>query len=198
VVNAAAYRAFALTAASIRFSKAAFREQGERNINFVLEAQRSDGSWFYSVDGARDFVDHFHTCFVLKALAKIEQMTGHEGCREAINRGLSYYLEHLFDENGLPKPFSRAPRLTIYKKELYDYAECLNLCALLRRDHPELTDAMRTAMRDLFDRWIKSDGSFRTRELYLGWDDVPLHRWAQSQLFRSLCLLHAQEVAAGH
>jgi hypothetical protein len=53
-------------------------------------------------------------------------------------------------------------------------------------------------MRDLFDRWIKSDGSFRTRELYLGWDDVPLHRWAQSQLFRSLCLLHAQEVAAGH
>jgi hypothetical protein len=21
----------------------------------------------------------------------------------------------------------------------------------------------------------------------LGWDDVPMHRWAQAQLFRSLC-----------
>jgi hypothetical protein len=27
----------------------------------------------------------------------------------------------------------------------------------------------------------------------VGWDNVPMHRWAQSQLFRSLCLLLKQE-----
>jgi hypothetical protein len=42
---------------------------------------------------------------------------------------------------------------------------------------------------DLLSNWQKNDGSFRTRKLYLGWDNVPLHRWAQSQLFRSLCFL---------
>jgi hypothetical protein len=25
--------------------------------------------------------------------------------------------------------------------------------------------------------------------LLLGWDNTPMHRWAASQLFRSLCLL---------
>ena len=38
-------------------------------------------------------------------------------------------------------------------------------------------------------RWIKRDGSFRARRLLLGWDNVPMHRWAQSQMFRSLALL---------
>jgi hypothetical protein len=25
--------------------------------------------------------------------------------------------------------------------------------------------------------------------LHMGWDNTPMHRWAQAQLFRSLCLL---------
>ncbi len=35
--------------------------------------------------------------------------------------------------------------------------------------------------------WQKPDGSFRARRLLLGWDNTPMHRWAQSQMFRSLC-----------
>ena len=53
-------------------------------------------------------------------------------------KGVSYYLNNLFDEDGLPKPFSKAPRLTVYKRELYDCAECINLCLLLRDRFPEL------------------------------------------------------------
>ena len=104
----------------------------ERNLNFVLENQNPDGSWYYAMDGVRDFVDHFHTCFVMKALAKIHALTGHEACEDALAKGVKYYLNNLFDADGLPKPFSKAPRLTVYKRELYDCAECINLCLLLR------------------------------------------------------------------
>ena len=58
----------------------------------------------------RDFVDHFHTCFVLKALAKIEALTGNQACTKAIERGVDYYVRNLFDDVGLPKPFSGRPR----------------------------------------------------------------------------------------
>jgi len=44
-------------------------------------------------------------------------------------------------------------------------------------------------VKDAIARWRKSDGSFRARELYFGWDNVPMHRWAQSQMFRSLSFL---------
>lgn len=189
VINASAYRAFLLMSAALQFGRDDYRRMAERNLNFVLKSQQPNGSWYYSIDGVRDFVDHFHTCFVLKALAKIEQLAGHEGCRKAIKAGTDYYVRHLFDENGLPKPFSRAPRLTVYRQELYDYAECINLGALLRGQSAELDDRVQATLDDLLDNWQKPDGSFRSRRLLLGWDNVPMHRWAQSQLFRSLCFL---------
>lgn len=189
VINASAYRAFLLTKAALDFSEENYRKVAERNLNFVIESQNANGSWYYSTDGDRDFVDHFHTCFVLKALAKIEQLTGNSQCRTAIDHGVSYYVKNMFDPIGLPKPFSKAPRLTVYRRELYDYAECLNLACLLEGRSSELDKFLSGVVSDLLQHWHKRDGSFRARKLLIGWDNVPMHRWAQSQVFRSLCFL---------
>jgi hypothetical protein len=186
VINASAYRAFLLMQASLDFSDEKFRKVAERNLNFVIEAQNPNGSWFYSTDNVRDFVDHFHTCFVLKALAKIEKLTGSAQCSGAIERGVEYYVKNLFDSDGLPKPFSKRPRLTVYRRELYDYAECINVGVLLQGRFAELDRVLSLVLADVLKRWQKSDGSFRARELLTGWDNVPMHRWAQSQMFRSL------------
>ena len=192
IVNASAYRAFLLTKAAEDFSEEKYRKQAERNMHFVLESQNADGSWYYAMDGKRSFVDHFHTCFVMKGLAKIERLTGDPHCTKAIERGVEYYVKYLFDEAGLPKPFSKAPRLTIYRRELYDYAECINLATLLSGRFPQLDDRLKTVLGDITTRWQRPHGSFRSRHLLVGWDNVPMHRWAQAQLFRSLCLLLAQ------
>src|SRR5262245_32374051 len=165
VVNASAYRASLLTKAAADFLDAAYASVAERNLRFVLSSQNADGSWCYAMDGQRDFVDHFHTCFVLKGLATIEAMTGDTGCRTAIERGIRYYIANLFDANGLPRPFARAPRLTVYRRELYDYAECINLAALLGDRFPELEHILVTVVEDLLDRWQTSAGSFRSRQL---------------------------------
>jgi hypothetical protein len=193
VINAAAYRSFMLTNAARFFSNDGYWRIAQRNLNFVLENQNADGSWNYAVDGVRDFVDHFHTCFVMKALAKIHTMTGHEPTYEALSRGTKYYLANLFDADGLPRPFSRAPRLTVYKRELYDCAECINLCLLLRDRFPELERKLQTVVAGITNDWIKADGSFRGRRLHFGWDNVPMHRWGQSQMFRSLAFYVAAE-----
>jgi len=189
VVNANAYRAFLLTSAAHDFSEEKYWKVAERNLNFVLESQNEDGSWYYAKDGKRNFIDHFHTCFVLKALAKIEALTGHAGCTKAIDKGIGYYVENLFDEDGSPKPFSSRPRLTVYRRELYDYAECINLAVLLSGRYPKLDSLLSSVLREILTVWQRQDGSFRSRRLLLGWDNVPMHRWAQAQLFRSLCFL---------
>ena len=193
VINAAAYRSFLLTSASQVFSNEDYWKTAERNLNFVLENQNPDGSWYYAVDGVRDFVDHYHTCFVMKALAKIHSITGHAATLEALGKGVSYYLNNLFDTDGLPKPFSRAPRLTVYKRELYDCAECINLCLLLRDRFPQLETTLETVVKGILKDWIKLDGSFRSRRLHLGWDNVPMHRWGQAQMFRSLAFYLREE-----
>jgi hypothetical protein len=192
VVNANAYRAFLLTSAALDFSDEKYRRVARRNLNFVLESQNRDGSWYYANDGQRDFVDHFHTCFVMKALAKIELLTNDPECTAAIKRGVQYYVTKLFDERGLPKPFSRPPRIIVYRRELYDYAECVNLAILLRGRFPELDRILSIVVDVVLRVWQRRDGSFRSRQLQLGWDNTPMHRWAQAQMFRSLCVLLCQ------
>ncbi len=191
VVNASAYRAFLLTKAGIELAKPQYLEAARRNIRFVTSAQNADGSWPYAVDGKRVFVDHFHSCFVLKSLTKAAQLMDSQEAERAVERGVRYYLGHLFDDTGLPRPFSRPPRLITYRRELYDYAECVNLAVLLREGFPALDATLMRVVTDLLERWQTPDGSFRSRQLLLGWDQVPMHRWAQAQVFRSLCFLLA-------
>ena len=189
IINANAYRAFLLMQAAMDFSEDRYREAADRNLYFVLESQNLDGSWHYANDGKRHFIDHFHTCFVLKALAKVEVLTGRSECTRAIEHGIDYYVHNLFDERGVPKPFSRPPRLIIYRRELYDYAECINLGVLLRGRFEKLDRLVDGVVNQILTVWQKPDGSFRSRQLLFGWDNVPMHRWAQAQLFRSLCSL---------
>jgi len=91
VVNASAYRSLLLTLASEDLDNNDYWKIAEKNLNFVLNSQQSNGAWFYAIDDVRDFVDHFHTCFVMKALAKIANIKNHDGCRKAIDRGVKYY-----------------------------------------------------------------------------------------------------------
>jgi hypothetical protein len=186
VVNASAYRACALTSAAKFFNDDRLFEAGVRNLNFVIESQNPDGSWPYAMDAKRGFVDHFHTCFVLKSLAKIYLHTGDDDCMKALSRGIDYYTQNLFSEDGMPRPFAAAPRLTVYRHELYDCAECINLCLLLREYFPQLETTLERVTAGILNDWIKPDGSFRSRQLLFNWDNVPMHRWGQSQMFRSL------------
>ena len=186
VVNAAAYRSTMLVSAAKFFGNDDWLKIANGNVEFVLAAQNPDGSWPYAKDGVRDFVDHFHTCFVMKALAKVYRVTGDQRILDALAKGVNYYVNNLFGEDGMPRPFSKAPRMTVYQCELYDCAECINLCLLLRKDFPQLDKTLETVVAGILKNWIKSDGSFRSRKLKFGWDNVPMHRWAQSQMFRAL------------
>jgi hypothetical protein len=197
IVNASAYRAGLLLQAYEVFGKAAYKETAQRNLAFVLDSQNAAGSWPYAMDGRRNFIDHFHTCFVLKGLVKAERLTGEEALTRAIERGVRYYVNNLFDTDGLPKPFARRPRMTVYRRELYDCAECLNLGVLLDGRFPRLDEVVARTLDEILGNWVQPSGAFRGRRLLAGWDNVPMHRWGQSEMFRALALMLREENCAG-
>jgi hypothetical protein len=61
------------------------------------------------------------------------------------------------------------------------------LAALLHGRFPQLDAILAAVLDETLNVWQKPDGSFRSRQLLLGWDNTPMHRWAQAQMFRSLC-----------
>jgi hypothetical protein len=190
VINASAYRAFILIAGSSEFSDSALAELGGKLVDFVLESQRPDGSWPYALEEkGDDFVDHFHTCFVLKNLAKIHEINRSNTIWNAIEKGYAYYEKELFDSCGLPKPFSEGGN-KLLKYNLYDFAEAINLGILLRTQIPRAFEKAVSLAHETINRFQLADGHFVTSVARTGLaDKLAFIRWPQAQLFHSLASL---------
>jgi len=196
VVNANSYRAFVLFDAVHRFKYDHYFETAWKNLNFILESQRSDGSWLYAVDNPSEaFIDHFHTCFVLKNLYKLNRYLKSEAVKQAIKNGYRYYREALFDQNDNPQMFALAPRPEIVRLEMYNFAEAISLGTLLGAQVPEPYSMAHKLACRLLRQYRLQDGHFLTR-IYRGGvrHAVPFLRWPQAQLFYAVTNLLASMV----
>lgn len=195
VVNATAYRAYILLEAGGRFRNEDYTAAGMRHIQFVLETQREDGSWLYAVgNNAEEFIDHFHTCFVLKNLWKANQLLKREDVGECIAQGHRYCVDNLFNQDGEPKYFAVEPRFQLARLEMYNYAEVITLGALIGTEVPAAWEKARDlAVRLVGDHQLSS-GAFVTRVFRGGFrHTTPFLRWPQAQLFYSLTNLLAAD-----
>ncbi len=193
VVNASAYRAFVLFEAWRRFGVEHYLQIAERNLCFVLESQREDGSWLYGMDSkAEAFIDHFHTCFVLKNLFKVNRIVGRPDLVAAIERGWSFYRRALFQADDTPRSFAIEPRLQLVQVEVYNLAEAITLSHLLRHTVPGAEAlAQRLAERTIRDFQL-ADGHFVTRVFRGGLRHTKAFlRWPQAQMFLALTNLLA-------
>jgi hypothetical protein len=188
VMNANAYRAFHLAESYRRFGEELHKEQALKNIQFILDSQRPDGSWLYAAENQHNaFVDNFHTCFVLKNLFKANRTLGLLSVQQSIERGYRFYRENLFDRTGWPKPFAAVSRVQVVKVESYDLAEGISLGILLRHDIPDALEWAEHLVRLACNYMQMKDGHFVTRINRGGIrNTVAYHRWPQAQMFHAL------------
>lgn len=193
VVNASAYRAFVLFEAAHRFEVRDCEETAWKNLRFILQSQRPDGSWLYAIENPGEgFIDHFHTCFVLKNLFKMNLWLKDPVIRQAIEKGYEYYRRELFHENGLPRTYTIEPRLQIVRLEMYNIAEAITLGVLLREQIPEAFAVAQKLALLLRNRFQHRQGFFLTRIYFSGRKHkFPFLRWPQAQLFYALTNLLA-------
>ena len=190
IINASAYRAFVLALGAQAFAYGEAKTLAQKLVRFVIDSQRDDGSWPYALEAkGDDFVDHFHTCFVLKNLAKIHELTRDSEILLAIEKGYSYYENALFYDDRLPRPFSFGGDRSL-KHNLYDFAEAINLGILLRDSLPHAFDRALYVARVTVERFQLADGHFVTSVDRFGFrNKLGFIRWPQAQLFHSLASL---------
>ena len=109
VINSNTYRAAVLLQAYQIFGDERFRDAAERNIAFVLSYQGEDGEWYYEAKPPKNnFIDNFHTCFIIRNLMYCYQVNQDLQLLSAIKKGYAYYRKELFNERNEPKHFSVA------------------------------------------------------------------------------------------
>jgi hypothetical protein len=91
IVNASAYRAYCLILGGYFFKDEDGIKIGKELIDFVIGVQNPDGSWYYGFDHSNDqFIDNFHTCFVLKNLIKANLYIKNLKIEKSIEKGIKY------------------------------------------------------------------------------------------------------------
>ncbi|MGE3127783.1 MAG: hypothetical protein AB7F50_12070 [Fimbriimonadaceae bacterium] len=187
-----------IAAVLMRLGRKADQPLVQALVQFVLESQNPDGSWFYSAPDAgegRQVVDNYHTGMILTAL--MELVAEYPEIGPALEKGWRFHLDGHFEPGGCPKmrPHSRWP------VDAYSAGE--SVLALLRAECCEtLEHGLRAECREVRDRLV----GFIVREMaypgggffYRQWPVATMRldslRWANALLCQALaeaCLAEA-------
>jgi hypothetical protein len=134
VVNANSYAAYAFALHALHGRKM-FKDEARKKlgllVSWVMHQQKEDGSWFYYADDEPgNFIDCFHTCFIIKNLLKVK--TIHPKLEpivsDPIEKGWRYLQNSFFDStHGLCHRFVQRDIKDPFRWDLYDQAEYLGL-----------------------------------------------------------------------
>lgn len=80
-----------------------YRTEAKRAVQFVVNHQREDGSWPYSIQNTGQWVDNYHTAYILDCLDDYSKLCDDDCYSDNLSRGLDYYLNHFFTDDGMAK-----------------------------------------------------------------------------------------------
>jgi hypothetical protein len=149
-------------------------------IKWSLRHVNPDGSWFYGVGSRWNWIDNFHTAYVIDCLLEAQAVLGDDDVPdEVLERNIRFWRSHFFDVHGRP---------CYYHDRLYPLdSQCVaqaieTLSRLSRRDPRSLDQA--AALFDWTTRhfrrpdgfYLYRKGRFLTNKL------VSIH-WSQATMF---------------
>jgi hypothetical protein len=162
-------------------------DRAQKAVDYTVHHQRPDGSWPYGEQPHLDWVDSFHTAYVLMCL-DICRRSGLKRCEDAVVRGLDYYASQLFLPDGTPKyrPAS------VYPVDGQSAAEAIRLFALAAELDPAygaLADrSFAYAQREL----ARADGAYAFQRERFWTNRQPHVRWVEAPFLVALATLSAQ------
>lgn len=149
------------------------------SVAYSMRYQQEDGSWYYGNTRAYRWIDSFHTGFNLEALRYFLNEDDAEHYRQAYDRGVRYYADHFFLDDGTPKYYHDR----VYPIDIHASAQAISFFSVMGPVWRDLTDRVLTWML----RNMRSPrGYFYSRRTRYFTNRIPYMRWAQAWVFHAL------------
>ncbi|MEM1084361.1 MAG: hypothetical protein AAGI48_09570 [Verrucomicrobiota bacterium] len=162
------------------------RDTARRSMAYSMSHQHEDGSWYYAEAEVQHWYDSFHTGFNLEALRWFMQLDEACGWQDGYRRGVDYYAESFFLEDGTPKYYDHS----VYPIDIHSPAEAICFFSG-EKGHEDLVKRVTDWM--LRNLWDQDQGYFYFRKTASGINRIPYMRWSESWAFRALTdLIHNQ------
>lgn len=166
-----------------------FFEPAMRVARYSASRQQDDGSWAYGEGAAQGWADNFHTGFNLCALRSISMDAGTTEFDIRIKKGLEFYRNHFFLEDGAPRYFHNRT----YPIDIHSVAQSIITLLAFRdadgRNARLAENVFRWAMTHMWD----DSGYFYYRVLPFGRNKISYMRWSQAWMLLALSVLLEHE-----
>ncbi len=158
-----------------------------RAARYVVRRQNADGSWFYGTDAGQEWVDNFHTAYVLLSLARISDALGRAdgGIESSLQRGFSFWRKGFFLADGWPKYYHDS----LYPADAHAAATAIVTLLELQRLDAGARDLAATIAAWTIDNLRDSRGFFYYQRRRLRIVRTPFMRWTQAWMLYALSRL---------
>ena len=166
-------------------------------VNYTLADQAEDGTFDYNgpPEKPRNFVDNYHTGFVLRMLHSIWKLTKRKEVFEALELCYHHYTTHFFEDRKIPKLLPDRK----YRIDIHSCAESINCISVLSESYPEQFDLAGNVLK-----WTIENLQDPTGYYYFGIlksritgrpfiSKIPYLRWGQAWMLRALAAYHLQD-----
>ncbi|MGV1048309.1 MAG: glycosyltransferase [Solirubrobacterales bacterium] len=169
-----------------------YREAIGAGLTWTLERQRPDGSWPYGERADLEWVDNFHTGYVLDALRTCADAGVDERAEPAWRRGLEFWRANLFGADGTPRYYSTET----YPIDAQSAAQGIQTLAIAAPHDPDCLEQAWRVFEWMQANMRRPDGlyCFQRRRHWV--NRVPHIRWAETCMLLGLAHLLAAEEAA--
>jgi hypothetical protein len=167
------------------------RDAAEKGVKWTVARQRSDGSWPYGERSNLQWVDGFHTGYVLDALTACARV-GLPGATEALLAGLEFYRRRMLLPDGTPKYYESR----VHPIDMWSVAQAIQTLSIAAdADERALEDAL-TVFRFADRTMRRRDGMFLFQRRRF-WRNQAIHvRGVVAPMFVALTHLAARLAAA--
>jgi hypothetical protein len=156
-------------------------EAAEYAVNYVLSHQQADGSWVYGKQKTTDWIDNYHTGYILDCLDEYYKISIDPVVMQSIKAGFGYYVKNLFESNRLPN---------FYSTRMYPLActaASQSLLTLTRFNNLELAINVANYMINYMQD--KKQGYFYFRKFKYYQIKTSYMRWSNAWMFAALAFL---------
>jgi hypothetical protein len=160
-------------------------------VKVSLDDQRADGSWAYATTPRGDWVDNFHTGYVLQALGACQGLDA--AVRPALERGFDFWERELFLEDGTPKYAVS----NLYPIDTHNYAQAVETWLSAAGWRPDALGRADQCARLLVGRMLNRRGHVDFQQGRLLRNRVPFVRWTTAPTFRALARLELEHARRG-
>jgi len=164
-------------------------DRGNSAVSYTIKSQLPNGAFDYNgpPEKPQNFIDNYHTGFVLRMLHSTMLLTGREDVKESLTKCYNHYIENFFD-NGIPKlkPHQK------YRIDIHSSAESINCLSELSVTFPDSIDIANKVLNWTLDNLQDKKGFFYygilksrfTRTPFKS--KIPYIRWGQAWMLKAL------------